>query len=175
MAGNLNNIPAIQARVEAQGFRETTKQELLDTLQSEDKVGGCFSSSAATTPMTLLAGWNRIDVWERSIDTQGLTDGLTDPTDPGGWYEIDTATEGSYTMGAKLRFSGDTAGDYNIQIGGASVYRDAVTLGVGEQGLLLLTNCIVNSVPAGTRIQLEMSGPNGAVVTITYGQFGMVR
>ena len=175
MAGNLNNIPAIQARVEAQGFRETTKQELLDTLQSEDKVGGCLSSSAATTTFILAPSWNRIDVWERSIDTQGLTDGLTDPTDPGGWFEIDEFTEGSYTMGAKLRFSGDTAGDYNIQIGGASVYRDSVTLGAGEVGLLLLTNCIVNSVPAGTRIQLEMSGPNGAEVLITYGQFGMVR
>jgi hypothetical protein len=175
MSGTLSSIPALQDDITAEGFRSVNKQYLNDILQSNAKVAGCFSISAGTVPIILAPSWNRVDIWERSIQTQGLIDGLDDLVDPGGWYEIDDDTAGDYTMGGTVRFTGDLAGAYNVQIGGASVYRDSVTIVAGGEGKISFTNCIVNQVLSGEKIQMEVSGPNGAVMLITYSQFGIVR
>jgi hypothetical protein len=186
MAGNLKAIAALQAEIEAEGFRGISKQELLDTLQSLAKVGGTQSLKqelgVASAPLT--AGFNRIDVWETSRDTQGVQEGLDDPTDPGGWYEIKPAASGDYTVNSSLRFTVDIEGLYTLRVGvqdgvtgdkGGASYQDAAVVPVGVTAQLSISGGIVKGLGKNDRIYMEMKGENGAIVTAYYGQFGIVR
>ena len=184
MAGNLKAIAALQAEIEAAGPRGITKQEILDTLQSLAKVGGTLSIKDGTDTYLIAAGWNRIDVWSAARDTQGVKDGLDDPTDPGGWYEIKPAAAGDYTVNASVRFTTDTDGEYSIRVGikdgvtgelSSAPYQDAVTTVAGITTQLSISVGIVKGLGKNDRIYLEMRGENGAVVTPVYGQFGIVR
>jgi len=182
MAGQLRDIKELSAAIEAAGLRGIGKQEILDALQSQIKVGGCFSIRDGVAPIVIAAGWNRIDTWERSIDTQGVRDGLADPTDPGGWYRISNAAAGDYTISATIRFTADVAGDYTIRAAiddgttvNNTVYHDAVTVEAGGTGHLAIAAAVLKDVSRNERLQLEIKGPNGASVTIQYGQFGIQR
>ena len=178
MAGNLRDIKELEAEIEAAGLRGITKQQILDALKSQSKVGGAMSINAGDTGFTLAGGWNRIDTWNRSIDTQGVQDGLADETDAGGWYRIRNAAAGDYTCSAAIRFTGSLAGEYEIRIGhagGTTPYHDAVTIEAGVEAQLAIAAAVIKDVARGERLQLEMRGPNGSTVTISYGQFGVWR
>jgi hypothetical protein len=183
MAGNLRDIKEIEAEIEAAGLRGITKQQILDTLRSQAKVGGTLSVKDGDTPLTIAGGWNRIDVWTRSIDTQGIKDGLTDETDAGGWYRVSNAAAGDYTCSASVRFTVDTDGDYDFRIaivddqGAVSTtpYQDSASVLAGGVGHVAIAGAVLKNVGRNERLQLEVRGPNGSQVTITYAQFGVQR
>ena len=184
MAGTLRDIRELETEIEAAGLRGITKQQILDALKSQAKVGGCMSINGGTTPFTLSGGsWNRINVWERSVDTQGVQNGLVQPVDPGGYYKIRNVAGGDYTVGAYLRFTASLAATYEIRVAviqedltvKSSPYHDAVTLTAGAMGILTLQNGIIKDVSRNERIQLEIKGVNNSQITITHGQFGVQR
>lgn len=191
MPGNLREIKDIEAEVEAAGLRGITKQQILDALRSQAKVGGAMSINGGTTPMTIAAGWNRIDAWERSIDTQGVADGLAYVTDPGGWYRVSNAAAGDYTCSAAIRALVSDAGDYEIRLAtvddqdpavkSTTPYHDKVTASADQVIHLSIAAAVIKDMGVadnGVRkryLQLEIKGPNGADVTIQYGQFGVWR
>lgn len=185
MPGNLRDIKELEAEVEARPKRGITKQDLLDLLQSQAKVAGTLLINGGAAPdqqLTIAAGWNRIDVWERSIDTQGVRDGLTDETDPGGWFRISNAAAGDYSMTGRLRAVVSDAGDYEIRAAhfdGVDVqntpFHDKVTAVADEEITLAFDTGIEKDVARDERLQMEIRGPNGATVTILYGQFAVWR
>lgn len=183
MAGTLRDIRELEAEIEAAGLRGITKQQILDALKSQAKVGGCMSINGGTTPITIAGGWNRIDTWDRSIDTHGVKDGLTDATDPGGWYRISNAASGDYTVTGSIRFTATSAGTYEMRVAivqedlivKTTPYRDAVTITAGGGGVLSIAGGVIKDVARKERLQLEIKGPNGSQVTIAYGQFGVQR
>ena len=183
MAGNLRDIKEIESEIEAAGLRGITKQQILDSLRSQAKVGGALSIKDGTTPFTIAGGWNRIDVWTRSVDTQGIKDGLADETDAGGWFRISNAAAGDYTCSASVRFTVDTDGDYDIRIavvddqGAVSTtpYLDSVSVVAGASSHMAIAGAVLKDIGRDERLQLEMRGPNGSQVTITNGQFGVQR
>jgi hypothetical protein len=183
MAGQLKPISTLQTELETAGNWGITKQALLDILQSLVKVGGSMSITAGTTPITLGANWKRIDTWERSIDTQGVVAGLNDATDPGGYYRVPPAGVGDYSISASVRATVSVAGDYELRLvtvldGVTTVtpYRDKVAVPAGSTTFhMMIGNGTVKNILPQTRMQLEIKGPNGAVVTITHGSWGVLR
>jgi len=186
MAGQLRVIAELEADIEARGLRGVTKQDLLDILKSQAKVAGTLNINKATSPDTdivILPGWNRIDVWEASRDTQGVQDGLND-TPAKGRFKIKNNADGDYTVSATLRFTVDTAGLYEIRVEKVeadeittsdTLWQDAATLEVGEQGHLAIASALIKNVLKNEYLQLSIKGPNGSTVTINYGQFGVQR
>jgi len=186
MPGQLRDIKDLQDELDAAGPRGVTKQDLLDALQSQAKVGGSFSINAGAAPdeqLTLAGGWNRIDCWQRSIDTQGVQDGLQDADGAKGRYRIANAAAGDYTVDAFLRFTPDTDGTYEIRFAvddGAgnmttSPYHDAVTTTAGTEALLIVNNGVIKGLGGNQYLQLEIRGPTGANLIISYGQWGCQR
>ncbi len=184
MAGNLKSVSDLKAAIAASGPRGITKQDLEDILQSLDKVGGTLSLKGGETPLLLNAGWNRLDVFTASRDTQGVRDGLADELDPGSWFDIRPIAAGDYTLSANLRFTADLAGTYQVRVGirsgvdgttSSATYQDAETLEAGEKAQFILSSVLVKDLGKGDRIYLEMKGTNGASVTATNGQFGVAR
>lgn len=168
--------------------RTVVPQDLADMLQSLAKVGGCMSFNEGAAVQVKTGNWTRIDGWQRSIDTQGVKDGLDDLVDPGGWYKINNAAAGDYTISCALRFTVDKDGDYEIRVATANdgavpetfdsfntPYHDRVTLLAGEQGSLNISGAIVKDIARGERIQIEFKAPNNAGITPTFGTFGVQR
>ena len=183
MAGNLKAIADLQGEIESAGLRGIGKQALLDTLQSLAKVAGTMSLDAPSIAEPLSAGWNRVDIWNRSRDTQGVKDGLDSPQDPGGWYKINRAASGDYSCNASIRFTTDTDGLYQMRIskvlgngdpGGNSDF-DAVDTVAGITTQLTIVSSLLKNVDNDDRLQVEVKGPNGAVITALFGQFGVSR
>ena len=183
MAGNLKSIAELQAEVETAGFRGIDSQVLLDTLQSLSKVAGTMVLNDPLVSAPLVGSWNRFDAWELSFDSQGVVSGLSDPTDPGGYYSINAQAGGDYTCQASLRFSSDLDGVYEIRIakrdaGGVASdiqYQDAIAAVAGETVQLNIASGLIKDVVNGDRLQLEIRGAVGAVITSYYGQFGVQR
>ena len=183
MAGNLKSISELQAEVESAGYRGISAQTLLDTLQSLAKVAGTMVLNDPLPQAALSQGWNRVDGWSLSFDTQGVKSGLDDPTDPGGYYSINVNAGGDYTCSAMLRFVSDIDGLYELRIakrdsgGSASYiqYQDAINVVAGDTAQLNIASGLIKGVSNDDRLQLEIKGPNGAVVTAVYAQFGVQR
>ena len=182
---NLKGIKTFIADIEArdpQG-RTITQQDFADVLQSLSKVAGTMSLSTTVSGTQLVAGWNRLDMWDKSKDTQGVKDGLSDPTDPGGYYTINSAAQGDYTCCASIRFSADISGVYRMriaQIDGTSTFasssdEDAINATAGDTVQLVIASALIKNVVDGDRLQVEFRGPNGATVTGYYGHFGVQR
>lgn len=191
MAGNLRDIREIETEIESVGLRGITKQQILDSLRSQAKCGGTMSIFDGVTPFIIAPGWNRVDVWKRSIDTQGVADGLNDATDPGGWYKITNAAAGDYTITCALRCHVTSAGAYEVRVAVVTdqdpavilttPYRDKVIAEENSVIHLAVAAGIVKDMGVnveGVRkrlLQVEMRGPNGSTVTPLYGQFGVWR
>ena len=183
MAGNLRAIADIQAEVETAGFRGINAQTLLDTLQSLVKVAGTMSLDDPISTPPIGAGWNRVDIWDQSRDTQGVKDGLDDPDDPGGWYRINRVASGDYSCNANLRFTTDLEGLYQMRIARVdengdpltSSDQDVVDAPAGVTVQLTIVSALIKNVDNGNKLQVEVKGPNGAVITGLYGQFGVQR
>jgi len=186
MAGTLQDIRELEALIESRGDYGITKQDILDLLKSQAKVGGVLFVNDGVAPdqeFVIQPGWNRVDVWERGIDTQGLQDGLNDATDPGGWYHVKPAGAGDYSFSAALRLQVSEAGTYRMRV--AHILEDATVnltpfqdeVYVPEAGVvgLVVASGIEKNVERDERLQLELKGPNGATVLVRYGQFGVWR
>jgi len=170
--------------------RAYTPEMLADLIRSVDKTGGTLNINKGTSPdrdVTLAAGWNRIDVWETSRDTQGVQDGLAD-VPPAGRFQIksnaNVDASGDYSVSAHLRFTVDTDGLYEIRAEKVesdeititdTLWQDAVTMTAGTQEHVVIQDGLIKTVLGGEYLQLSIKGPNGAVVTINYGQFGVQR
>ncbi|MEW8253767.1 MAG: hypothetical protein AB2747_05395 [Candidatus Thiodiazotropha taylori] len=179
----LRDIDQAVAELEAAGPRSTTKEMVANLLFSLARVGGVMFKRNGTDPMTIAAGWNRIDTWDNMRDTRGVQDGLQDTTDPGGWMKVRNAGSGMWIGSASIRFNTDTAGRYEIRIGhlddtGAVIvepYQDEAEFPAGNDNLMVVSQFLIKNLLAQHKLQLEIRGPNGAVITITHGQFGAFR
>lgn len=188
MAGTLRDIRELEAEIEAAGLRGITKQQILDSLRSQAKVAGVLSVRDGVTAQTTVAGWNRLDLFDTSRDTQGVAEGLTDPTDPGGWYFVRNAAKGDFTCSLFARVTSDTDGDYDFRITTAndsavpdtwesafSPVIDTVALVAGVEGTVNIAASMMKDVQAQERIQVEFRGPNNSQVTVSTAQFGIQR
>jgi hypothetical protein len=166
--------------------RSITQEDFANVLQSLAKVGGAMAYEGAPSPVVIGAGWNRLDVFANSFDTQGLLSGITDIGDPGGWYEVRNQGAGDYTVSAMVRFTADTAGLYELRatkatfdganwISDFSVYQDAVTVVGGEEVVLQIAAAIIENAVTGDRLQMEVRGPNPAIASPVRAQWGAQR
>lgn len=163
--------------------RSITQEDFADVLQSLAKVSGAMALSTPTPLTALAAGWNRVDAFDVSRDTQGVQDGINDLTDPGGWFQIKNQGGGDYTCSGMLRFASDTAGTFEMRVSQVdelgnettTPFQDAVVVAVGETAQLNIASALVRGVVTGQRLQLSVKGPNGAIATVIYGQFGVQR
>ncbi len=183
MPGQLREVQELQDAVEASGFRGTRKQDLLDTLQGQAKIGGAFHLNGGAADFTIVNGWNRLDVWTAAVDTQGIKDGTADATDPGGWFGITNPGAGDYDFRASFRFSATLAGEYEIRVAyvesdgtiNNTPFHDAFVLGAGGSGQLVIAAGVRKNLLKDERLQLEMRAPNGSVITPLFGAFGAFR
>lgn len=187
MAGNLEAIKDLEARLGAAGQRGITKQDILDILVSQAKVAGAFSVRS-DVPQTTVGGWNRLDVFDAARSTQGVADGLGDATDAGSWWKVRNAAAGDYTCDMSLRFSADTDGKYdfrlthatdalvpNVFVSEFSPFQDSVTVVAGEVAHVAISSALLKDIARLERIQVEYRGPNGSIITAHFGQFGVAR
>jgi len=169
--------------------RTITHVDIADLGQSLAKVGGCMSFNEASAVQVTNPLWNRIDGWERSIDTQGVQDGL-DEVPPEGWYKVNRPAAGDYTVSCALRFTVDTDGDYEIRIAVAddqavpdtwessnTPYHDQTSLLAGQEGTLNISGAVIKGVSEDfvQRLQIEYRGPNGSEITPVFGTFSVQR
>lgn len=195
MAGTLQNIrdlrafiESVQSDVSGAGAYGITKAMLLslisqlaDAVESNSGVAAAmWSKNSEGAPLTIAGGWNRMDVCTNGRSTRGVFDGLDDATDAGSWFDVRRAGAGDYVVTAKLRFSVDTAGEYEVRVAsftdGGSYSgvgpEDAAMADAGDQIVMALGGVLVKNVtrdqddnPTDDRLCLQMRGPNGAVVT----------
>ena len=187
MAGNLEAIKDLEARIDSAGSRGITKQDILDVLVSQAKVAGTlFLRDEAT--QTTVGGWNRLDVFDLAQSTQGIFDGRSDEADAGSYWTVRNAAAGDYTCNLNLRFSTDTDGEYTFRLTTAidelgdgvyvnqgSPYQDELIAVAGETSVASIVDALLKDVGRLDRIQVEFKGPNGSVITAHKGQFGVGR
>lgn len=154
-------LDTLRAQIDGAGDWGITKADildfldkLLDVVKSNVGVAGSLRLSGGTTTETISGGWNRMDIFTSSRDTQGLRDGLADATDPGGWFEVLNSGAGNWMIGFAVRFTAVTAGTWEIRVataldaGSASgvQYEDAVTAGAGEEVVLAIPQILVKNL-----------------------------
>lgn len=180
----LKTIQAALDAIEAgSGNRGTTGAALQDIIYSLSGVGGTMQLSAPGTSFSGDASWKRFDLWESSVDTKGVQDGLTEGGGPEGWYKIKPNGDGDYICNFKLRFSTDTTGDYRMRL--RHVLADASeqsfltidrkTVVSGIEDVMSVSNNTKLGFAEGDKIQVELYAPSGAVVTPLYGTFNVMR
>lgn len=184
MSGTLKEINSLEQTIEAAGYRGVNAQMVLDLLRSLAKVGGTLNQKDGTSPVsdqTLASGWNPINIWEASRDTQGVKD-MLDTAE--GAFLVKSNGGGDYTINAKVRFVADQAGTYDlraevVEIDGTStrftLYQDSVDIDAGGQGLLIIAGGLIKDCVKDEKLRLAMRGPNGAEVTFQFGQFNIER
>lgn len=183
---NLKEVSEIISDYENAGPLGVTKQLHADLAESLAYVGGVMSLKNGSSPandLTIAGGWNRCDgLFTNSVDTRGVQDGLADGTDPGAWFRVKNKGAGDWEFTAGLRITVDTAGDYDFRIAknvaGVSEntpFVDTVTAGAGDTILLSIAGGLEKGVSHNDRLQPEIKGPNGAVVTAIAGQFRAKR
>jgi hypothetical protein len=186
MPGNLKSYKELIADLDSDSSRGRRRQLLLDFMQSTAKTGGTFFINGGVSPdddFTLQPGWNRLDIGGRAVDTQGVMDGTTDAADPGCWFQVRPAGEGDYSFSTSLRLRVSLAGEYEYRVAYVEVdgtvkntpFHDAVTLDAGEGGLLVIASGLRKDLLRGERLQAELRGPNGSVITPLFWTFGAYR
>jgi len=186
MPGVLQDTAELSADIEGRGKRQITKQDLLDLIESLASVGGTLNTNGGSSPEQDIVGtgsWQRIDAWERSIDTKGVQDGLRDETDPGGWFKVRNKGSGTWSINTVLRFTTNKPGTYRFRVAkvladGTAVttpFQDRTSLEAGEQGHVAIIGARIKNVLAGEKLQVEMRAPNGAIVTLQEAQFAADR
>lgn len=195
MAGTLQNIRDLRALIESvqddvtsAGPYGITKvmllnliSQLADAVESNSGVAAAlWSKNSEGSALMITAGWNRMDVCTKSRSTRGVFDGLDDATDPGSWFDVRRAAAGDYVVTAKLRFSVDTSGEYEVRVasfadGGAysgTGPEDSALADDGDEIVMALGGVLVKNVtrdqddnPTDDRLCLQIRGPNGSTVT----------
>jgi hypothetical protein len=177
---SLRDINTFIADIEARDpeGRSITQEDFADVLQSLAKVGGVMSYDGGVGTVPIGAGWNRVDIFDNSFDTQGVLSGIADGGDPGGYYVVRDVGAGDYTCSAMLRFTADSPGLYEMRISNSSAFStfsDGVTVVGGEEVVLTITGAMLLGAVADDHLQVEMRGPNPAVATPAFAQFGVQR
>lgn len=181
----LKDRRALIAELEAKQVGEIDSIDLADMLLSSLFIGGCLSLKNGASPdndLVIKAGWNRCDgLFNRSVDVRGIRDGLNDPEDPGAYFEIKQAGAGLWVLeGLLIKAVVDQAGAYSVRwahvdIDGNSQttpYESEVSaIAPGDELVFLILAGIRKTVEAGERLQPEIRGPNGAVVSARAAQF----
>jgi hypothetical protein len=184
MSGNLRVIADLQTEIEAEGFRGIDKQSLLDTLQSLEKVAGTLSiDDGVGIPHTVVAGWGTMEIFDTGTTTQGVINGLTVAGESGSYLKIGNDAAGDYTVNCSIRVISDTDGIFRYRVGGArangdpwnSPFLDAIEVTAGITASIQISGGICKGMETGDTVALQVIGVNGAVLTVPYGQFGMVR
>lgn len=151
-------------------------------VESLAAVYGTLHLSDPGTTFTGNGGWQRFDLWEGSVDSKGLQDGLGDITDPGGWFKIKPNGAGDYMVDVFLRFTVDTTGNYRMRP--RHVLADTTTesfLTIDRVDLTAADEAIMRvKMPKkgfveDDLMQVEIYSPNGSVLTPKYGTFSAER
>lgn len=153
-----------------------------DLVESLAAVYGTLHLSDPGTTFTGNGGWQRFDLWEGSVDSKGLQDGLGDITDPGGWFKIKPNGAGDYMVDVFLRFTVDTTGNYRMRprhvLADTSeesfLTIDRVDLTAGDEAIMRVKIGKKGFVE-DDKMQIEIYSPNGSVLTPKYGTWSAER
>jgi len=181
----LREIAALQAEIEAAGFRGLTEQPLLEALQSLSTVQADMWISNGSVDFTFVgSSWGPIfDEWEDNTDTQGVQEGPNPGTAPYEHYLIKPNGGGIWAMSGRLKGTCDTVGtvwvrpvivrtDLTLDSFG---HIDKSTILAGGEFDLSFTGVTTRVLLEGEKMALQFRGPNGGVATIVTGHLVVKR